>query len=123
MKSFRERPLSGPYKYLWLDALEMKCREEGRIVSVACLVAVGVNKDGRREILGFDVVTAEDGAGWLAFLREMTLRYSHLTPDVKREAVRLLDGPKHLGDIQETEGAQKETPRRTRGLDGAGKGI
>jgi len=41
----------------------MKCQEEGRIVNVACLIAVGVNKEGRREILGFDVVTAEDGAG------------------------------------------------------------
>jgi len=74
VKSFRERPLSGPYKYLWLDALEMKCREEGRIVNVACLIAVGVNQDGRREVLGFDVVTAEDGAGWLAFLRGLRAR-------------------------------------------------
>ena len=74
VKSFRERPLAGPYKYVWLDALEVKCREEGRIVSVACLVGVGVNKDGRREILGLDVVTAEDGAGWLAFLRGLRAR-------------------------------------------------
>ncbi|ABS28182.1 transposase [Anaeromyxobacter sp. Fw109-5] len=42
MKSFRERPLMGPYKYVWLDALEVKCREAGRIVNVACLVAVGM---------------------------------------------------------------------------------
>ncbi len=57
---------------------------------------------------------------------EMTLRYSHLTPDVKREAVRLLDGPadaKKLGDIRETAGAEKKNPRGDRGLDGAGKGI
>src|SRR5512138_1783960 len=74
VKSFRERPLAGPYKYLWLDALYVKCREEGRIVDVACLVAVGVNDDGRREILGLDVVTAEDGAGWLAFLRGLKAR-------------------------------------------------
>jgi transposase-like protein len=74
VKSFRERPLAGPYKYVWLDALEMKCREEGRIVSVACLIAVGVNKDGRREILGFDIVTTEDGPGWLAFLRGLRAR-------------------------------------------------
>jgi len=74
VKSFRERPLAGPYKYLWLDALELKCREEGRIVSVACLVAVGVNGDGRREVLGFDIVTGEDGAGWLAFLRALRAR-------------------------------------------------
>jgi len=74
VKSFRERPLAGPYRYLWLDALVLRCREEGRIVNVPCLIAVGVNKDGRREILGFDVVTVEDGAGWLAFLRGLRAR-------------------------------------------------
>jgi transposase-like protein len=74
VKSFRERPLAGAFTYIWLDALVMKCREGGRIVNVACLVAVGVNEDGRREILGLDVVTAEDGAGWLAFLRGLRAR-------------------------------------------------
>jgi transposase-like protein len=74
VKSFRERPLAGSFTYLWLDALVMKCREGGRIVNVACLVGVGVNDDGRREILGLDVVTAEDGAGWLAFLRGLRAR-------------------------------------------------
>ncbi len=74
VKSFRERPLTGTFKYLWLDALVLKCREGGRIVNVACLVGVGVNDDGRREILGVDVVTAEDGAGWLAFLRGLRAR-------------------------------------------------
>jgi transposase-like protein len=74
VRSFRERPLTGAFTYLWLDALVLKCREGGRIVNVACLVAVGVNDDGRREILGLDVVTAEDGAGWLAFLRSLRAR-------------------------------------------------
>jgi len=74
VKSFRERPLSGHFKYLWLDALVLKCREGGRIVNVACLVGVGVNEDGHREVLGLDVVTAEDGAGWLAFLRSLRAR-------------------------------------------------
>ena len=74
VKSFRERPLAGRYKYLWLDALMLKCREGGRIVNVAGLVAVGVNEDGRREVLGLDIVTAEDGAGWLAFLRGLRAR-------------------------------------------------
>jgi putative transposase len=74
VKSFRERPLTGSFKYVWLDALVLKTREGGRIVNVACLVAVGVNDDGRREILGLDVVTAEDGAGWLAFLRSLRAR-------------------------------------------------
>jgi putative transposase len=74
VKSFRERPLAGTFAYVWIDALVMKCREGGRIVNVACLVAVGVNDDGHREILGLDVVTAEDGAGWLAFLRSLRAR-------------------------------------------------
>jgi transposase-like protein len=74
VKTFRERKLSGAYKYVWLDALFFKCREGGRIVNVAGLVAVGTNEEGQREILGLDVVTTEDGAGWLAFLRGLTAR-------------------------------------------------
>ncbi len=69
---FRGRPLdAGPYTYVWADALTMKVREGGRIVNVACLLAVGVNGEGHREILGLDVATTEDGAGWLAFLRSL----------------------------------------------------
>ncbi len=74
VKSFRERPLTGAYRYIWLDAIVLKCRDAGRIVNVACLVAVGVNQEERREILGLDVVTSEDGAGWLAFLRGLRAR-------------------------------------------------
>ncbi len=74
VKTFRERKLSGAYKYVWLDALFFKCREGGRIVNVAGLVAVGTNEEGQREILGLDVVTTEDGAGWLAFLRGLKAR-------------------------------------------------
>jgi putative transposase len=73
--AFRNRPLDGaPYPYLWLDALTQKCREGGRIVNVATVVATGVNADGRREILGLDVITTEDGAGWTAFLRGLVAR-------------------------------------------------
>jgi transposase-like protein len=74
VRSFRERRLDGKWKYLWLDALFFKCRDDGRIVNVAGLVAVGVNEDGRREVLGLEVVTGEDGAGWLAFLRGLKAR-------------------------------------------------
>lgn len=74
VRTFRERPLQGCFRYVWLDALMIKCREGGRIVNVACLVAVGVNEEGRREVLGVDVVTTEDGAGWLAFLRSLKAR-------------------------------------------------
>lgn len=72
---FRGRPLdAGPYTFVWVDALTQKVREGGRVVNVHCLVAVGVNNEGRREVLGIEVTSAEDGAGWLAFLRGLTAR-------------------------------------------------
>ena len=72
---FRNRPLdAGPYTYVWMDALTQKVREGGRIINVAVVIAVGVNRDGHREILGLDVITTEDGAGWLAFLRGLVAR-------------------------------------------------
>jgi hypothetical protein len=68
--AFRNRPLdAGPYTFVWVDALTQKVREGGRIINVHALIAVGVNADGQREILGIDVATAEDSAGWLAFHR------------------------------------------------------
>jgi transposase-like protein len=73
--AFRNRPLdTGPYSYVFLDALTQRVREGGRIVNVACVVAVGVNADGHREVLGLDVITTEDGAGWTAFLRGLVAR-------------------------------------------------
>ena len=73
--SFLDRPLDGgPYCYLWLDALSQKVREEGRIVNVSVAVATAVNAEGRREIIGMDVGTSEDGAFWLAFLRSLSAR-------------------------------------------------
>src|SRR3954470_9261235 len=65
---FRHRPLdAGPYTFVAADALVLKVREGGRVVGVHALVATGVNADGHREILGLQVTSAEDGAGWLAF--------------------------------------------------------
>lgn len=73
--AFRTRPLdAGPYTFLAADALTVKVREGGRVVSIAVMVATGVNADGHREILGIDVSTAEDGAGWLTFFRDLTAR-------------------------------------------------
>jgi transposase-like protein len=66
---FRSRPLAGGYPYLWLDAMVVRCREGGRIVHVAVVVATGVGTDGHRQVLGMDVFTTEDGAAWVAFLR------------------------------------------------------
>jgi transposase-like protein len=72
---FRSRPLdAGPYAFVWLDALTQKVREGGRTVNVHALIATGVNADGHREILGLDVASSEDGAGWLAFLRGLAAR-------------------------------------------------
>jgi putative transposase len=62
---FRERPLdAGPYRYLWIDALTQKVREGGRVVNLSAVVATAVNVEGRREIVGFDIVTTEDTAAW-----------------------------------------------------------
>ncbi len=72
---FRHRPLdAGPYTFIAADALVLKVREGGRVVNVHALLATGVNADGHREILGLQVTSAEDGAGWLAFFRDLTAR-------------------------------------------------
>jgi len=73
--SFRTRPLdAGPYTFVAADALVLKVREGGRVVNVHALLATGVNADGHREILGLQVTSAEDGAGWLSFFRDLTAR-------------------------------------------------
>ena len=75
VEDFRTRPLDGaPYAYVTLDALVVKCREGGRTVNACVVHAVGVNRDGFRESLGLDVVTSEDGAAWLAYVRGLVAR-------------------------------------------------
>jgi putative transposase len=75
VESFRTRPLdAGPYTFVAADALVLKVREGGRVVGVHALLATGVNPDGHREILGLQVTSGEDGAGWLAFLRGLAAR-------------------------------------------------
>ena len=76
VEQFRTRPLdeAGPFTFVAADALVLKVREGGRVVPVHALVATGVNADGHREILGIQVTTSEDGAGWLAFFRDLTAR-------------------------------------------------
>jgi len=73
---FRTRRLedAGPFTFVAADALVLKVREGGRVVPVHALVATGVNADGHREILGIQVTTIEDGAGWLGFFRDLTAR-------------------------------------------------
>lgn len=60
VKAFLERPIEGDCSYLWIDATYLKVRRGGRIVSVAVIIAVGVNTDGRREVLGMEIGTSED---------------------------------------------------------------
>jgi putative transposase len=75
VEAFRSRPLdAGPYTYLWVDALVQRVREHGRVQNVAVVLATGVNAEGKREVLGVDVITVEDGAGWTAFLRGLVAR-------------------------------------------------
>lgn len=67
--AFLERPIEGYWPYLWLDATYVKAREQGRIVTKACVLAVAVNTEGRREVLGLAVGPAETEAFWKDFLR------------------------------------------------------
>lgn len=72
---FRNRPLdAGPYRYVWIDALTQKVREGGRVVNVSAVIATAVNVEGRREIIGFDIVTTESTASWTEFLRGLVAR-------------------------------------------------
>ena len=74
VKAFLERPLEGDWPYLWIDATYVKVRQSGRVVSVAVIIAVGVNADGRREVLGMDIGPSEAETFWTAFLRKLTRR-------------------------------------------------
>jgi putative transposase len=75
VEAFRARPLCGSYPYVWLDALVVRCRDDQmRMAGVCCMVAVGVNPEGRREVLGVELATSEDGAGWTSFLRGLAAR-------------------------------------------------
>jgi putative transposase len=90
VEAFRTRPLDqGPYTFVAADALVLKVREDGRVANVHALIAVAVNSDGHREILGLHVTSSEDGAGWLAFFRDLTAR--------GLSGVRLVTSDAHAG--------------------------
>ena len=74
VKAFLDRPIEGDWPYLWLDATYVKVRQNSRVVSAAVIVAVGVNSDGRREVLGMDIGASEAEAFWTAFLRKLRQR-------------------------------------------------
>ncbi len=87
--AFLKRPIEGDWPYLWLDATYVKVRQGGRIVSVAVIIAVGVNTDGVREILGIAVGPSEAEPFWLQFLRSLT--------DRGLRGVKLVISDAHLG--------------------------
>jgi putative transposase len=74
VKAFLDRPIEGDWPYLWIDATYVKARDNGRIVSAAVIVAVGVNSDGRREVLGMDIGPSEAETFWTDFLRKLRRR-------------------------------------------------
>jgi len=76
VEQFRTRSLAdaGPFTFVAADALVLKVREGGRVVPVHALIGTGVDADGHRQVLGIQVTTSEDGAGWLAFFRDLTAR-------------------------------------------------
>ncbi len=74
VERFRARRLEGLYPYVWLDATVVKVRDQGRVVSQAVVLAIGVKATGEREVLGLDVGPSEDGAFWMQFLRGLVAR-------------------------------------------------
>ena len=74
VEQFRNRPLQESYPYVWLDATYLKVRQNHRVVSMAFVIAVGVDENGERHLLGFDLGSSEDEAFWLAFLRSLVKR-------------------------------------------------
>jgi putative transposase len=74
VRAFLDRPIEGDWPYLWIDATYVKVRSNGRVVPVAVIMAVGVNADGRREVLGMDIGPSEAETFWTAFLRKLARR-------------------------------------------------
>lgn len=91
VERFRSRELTGSHPYVWLDATYVKARQDGQVVSVAVVIAIGVNAEsGQREVLGLDVGPSEDdGAFWLSFLRSLVAR--------GLSGVRLVTSDSHQG--------------------------
>jgi transposase-like protein len=99
--AFLERPIEGDWPYLWVDATYAKVRAQGRIVSVAVIVAVGVNGDGRREVLGMDIGPSEAKTFWTGFLRKLA-----------RRGLRGVKQAPHRGGRDIPQRSGNHTPRR-----------
>ena len=89
VNAFLQRPIEGEWPYVWIDATYVKVRQDHRITSVAVIIAVGVNADGRREVLGMDIGASEAETFWTSFLRKLTLR--------GLRGVKLVISDAHLG--------------------------
>lgn len=89
VNAFLTRPIEGDWPYLWIDATYLKVREAGRIVSVAVIIAVAVNTDGTREVLGMAIGPSEAEPFWTSFLRSLTRR--------GLRGVKLVISDAHLG--------------------------
>jgi putative transposase len=89
VNAFLARPIEGEWPYLWIDATYLKTREAGRIVSTAVILAVGVNSDGRREVLGIATGASEAEPFWTAFLRSLA--------DRGLRGVKLVIADDHMG--------------------------
>src|SRR5512135_490687 len=77
VNDFLDRPLLGEYRYVWLDATYLKVRQGGRVVSVAAIIAIGGNADGRREVLGLGLGASQAREFWMEFLRSLVRRGLH----------------------------------------------
>ena len=116
--AFLERPIEGSWPYLWIDATYVKVREAGRIVSVAVIIAVAVNTDGRREVLGMEVGPSEAEPFWTKFLRSLTRRglrgvklvISDAHEGLKAAAAKVLR--RHLAALPRALHAQRAGARR-----------
>ena len=89
VNAFLQRPIEGEWPYIWIDATYVKVRQDHRITSVAVILAVGVNSDGRQEVLGMDVGASEAETFWTDFLRKLTLR--------GLRGVKLVSSDAHVG--------------------------
>ena len=121
VQAFLNRPIEGDWPYLWIDATYVKVRQSGRIVSVAVIVAVGVNADGRREVLGMAIGPSEAEPFWTDFLRKLARRglrgiklvISDAHEGIKAAIAKVL--VRHLATLSRSLHAQRACPCRRQG--------
>ena len=125
VKAFLDRPIEGEWPYLWIDATYVKVRAAGRIVSVAVIVAVGVNADGRREVLGMAVGPSEAETFWTEFLRArrrglrgVKLVISDAHEGIKAAVAKVLNAP---GSAAASTSCATSWPMRARAAAGSSR--